>query len=316
MKRNLLATMLVGALLLAACGSSLVNEIEEQPSGAMGSEPAGTEPATTEAPGTEAPSGELPGTGEIDPGFANTLLDFEVQSFEGEVIGAVSDIIFNFETIGVDYILVELDADGRVVAAPWEALGLLQTGDSFSLQLLVEQTVLEGAPDFDVATLPEPGQLAADYDADLAAYWNAELAPTEEAEAVPEEDTETVIQGVALASEFIGANVTGGDGAALGTIEDVVIGAEAGSIAYVVINSGDSLVPVPGDLMGWDEASASFTLAVDVSVFASAPSFGVGEFPNTQESGWDADISLYWSNPDAAVPDTGGQATPQPTSAY
>lgn len=328
MKRTLLASLLVGALLLAACGPSPANEIEEQPRGAMGTEPASTqpagtepmatEPAATEPAATEPAGGELPGTGEIDPGLANTLMDFEVQNFEGEVIGAVSDIIFNLETKGVDYIVVELDADGRLVAAPWEAFGLLQSADSFSLQLLVEQAALDSAPDFDPASLPEAGRPAADYDADLASYWSAELAPADEGAAPTEEATDTALQGVALASEFIGANVGGTDGAALGTIEDVVIGAEAGSMTYVVINTGDSLVPVPGDLLGWDETSSSYILTVDAATLEAAPSFAAGEFPNTQESGWDAEVSLYWSNPDAALPDTGGQATPtpQPTSAY
>lgn len=182
MKRNLFATLLVGALLLAACGPpSLGNEVGTDD---MGEESMGTEGLSTEPMGTEmateagtsaatgeataaATEGEIPGTGEIDPGVATVLFEqqVEVHASDHTPVGTVDNLILDVNAGTVAYIVVATD-DGTLIAVPYADV----TWDTAGFFLLsVDVATFEGAPAFEGGEIPDTQQ--PDWDADIAAYW-------------------------------------------------------------------------------------------------------------------------------------------------
>jgi len=220
----LLSTLVLAALVLAACGggATSTNVVESPPP--ITAEATETMPATdmpTEA-ATEEPG--VPVTGDINPARLSNELDFMVVDQTGSQVGEVEDMILDLTNRNVAYVVV--NADGRSVAVPWTSL-TLQTGDTdaggavstpsgdatiapettgeatgeamegtattepgaatseatseagagvgmtgegvFVLQ--TDVSLLTGAPEFDMTTLPAMGQSADDWDADIRNFW-------------------------------------------------------------------------------------------------------------------------------------------------
>jgi sporulation protein YlmC with PRC-barrel domain len=107
-----------------------------------------------------------------------------VWSQDGEQIGDVEDMVLDLDNTRVAYVVVGtggfLDLGEREILVPWNSLQL-QTGtgdttggqqNAFILQGDLE--IFRNAPDFDLgANLPQAGQPAADWDADIRTYWES-----------------------------------------------------------------------------------------------------------------------------------------------
>jgi hypothetical protein len=118
----------------------------------------------------------------------------------------------------------------------------------------------------------------------------------------------TSIQGVALASQVIGAKVTigmqavvvpsTGTGSSSGTIDDLLVN-DAGTILYIVLRTnlsgGQTLIPVPLKFLQLDSDNA-FVLNVDPAMLQSAPSFSNGQLPDMSTSGWDSEFNSFWQS--------------------
>jgi sporulation protein YlmC with PRC-barrel domain len=91
-----------------------------------------------------------------------------------------------------------------------------------------------------------------------------------------------------------GSTVTGGS---QGTVQDVIFNPKTTAIQYLVVSLGsaDTWIPVPISLVGWDSANSQISLMVDANKLQGAPSFSSSQFPDTTTSGWDEQISSYWS---------------------
>lgn len=234
----LLSTLLLAALLLAACGA------EETQTGIPNTEiPTLTEePTATETPlatetgqvGDQTATPGIPVTGENDPSRLSNQLDFDVWNQEGEQVGDVNDMILNLDNSTVAYVIVGtggfLGIAERDILVPWNLLEVQTAGsggpagDQNAFILQADQALFENAPDFDLnATLPGRGEPAGDWDVDIRNYWETgTLPPT----AAPEDATATVspeettapeatetpgaaeLQGVARVSEVLGSTVT------------------------------------------------------------------------------------------------------------
>jgi hypothetical protein len=275
-----------------------------------------TEPAATEA---------IPPTGAIDPGRVSNLLDFGVFSQDGAQIGDVEDIILDFGEAYVDYVVV--NANGKTVPVPWDAVEVVSaqaqsktsgtpaasSGPQNDFILKVDQSAFDGAPEYDLTTLPALGENAEGWDSELASYWQGVLgaaggtpavSATETPAAIPETPSSgesmanmSGIQGVALASKLIGASVTVGGSQV--TVDDILIDSVSGDIKYVVFSlssgsSGETLIPVPLGVLGWDPSTQSFTVTTDLTTLSGAPTFTAESFPDTLQSDWDTEISSYW----------------------
>lgn len=197
-----LTTLVLAALLLTACGAEetsttapnttaspevppVTADVTATDDGTSGTQAAGTETVvptdTTTTPG-------IPVTGEDDPSRLSNQLDFTVWNQNGEQIGEVDDMVLDLDNTRVAYVVVGtggfLDLGEKEVLVPWDSLEL-QTGvgdatggepNAFILQ--TDQEIFNNAPDVDLtAMMPEAGQPAADWDAEIRAYWESGVVP-------------------------------------------------------------------------------------------------------------------------------------------
>lgn len=235
----LLSTLVLAALLLAACGA------EETGTGTPNTEvpPLTEEPVATETPlatetvmpGDLTATPGIPVTGENDPSRLSNQLTFDVWNQEGEQVGEVNDMILDLDNTRVAYVIVGtggfLGIGEKDVLMSWDRLEVQTAGsggpagDENAFILQVDQELFENAPDVDIdATLPGRGEVAGDWDVDIRTYWETGALP---ATALPEgtaaaDATATVspdaeateapgvvdLQGVALASDVLGSRVT------------------------------------------------------------------------------------------------------------
>jgi sporulation protein YlmC with PRC-barrel domain len=289
-------------------------------------EPLATEPVeTVEVTEALTETEVVPPTGLVDPGRLSNWLDFDVFSSEtDEQVGSVEDVVLDFDQEQVDYILVEvggfLGIGSKTVAIPYDRLQLQIAGEAgaddenaFIVQATAEE--LEQAPEFDAGLLPELGEPAADWDAEIESFWvggvTTEETPvatevaTEEpvaTEAVTEEPgavAEAELQGVILASDLLGMTLRNSDGDDIGQVEDVVVDPDTGEIRYLVISTNleeldGNWVAVPSQAFSVNADDDVLVLNVSQDVLVSAPNFGEDEFPDTSVEGWDADLETFW----------------------
>jgi sporulation protein YlmC with PRC-barrel domain len=358
-------------MLLAACAAEETSTVvpstdvpltTEEPTLEATEEPAGTETVAPTGEGT--PGAGIPVTGEEDPSRLSNQLDYDVWNQDGEQIGEVNDMIVDLGNSRVSYVIVGaggfLEIGERDVLVPWESLQLQTAagddaiGDENAFILQTDQETFENAPDVDVnAILPPLGEPADDWDIDIRNYWQSGVVPgtpsadgaavpdmtatvSPDATAVPDTGDTTMVselQGVVLASELLGFNITVGTGgvvtdnqvvgtpaatampdatATLSTdtdldtegqvtdvaIDDVIVDIDTGEILYIVINSifedGERLIPVPLSQFDWDANNGAFVLDVDSTLLQDAPFFADGQYPDMTVEGWDSDYSVYW----------------------
>ena len=142
----------------------------------------------------------------------------------------------------------------------------------------------------------------------------------EEADAV-EEPTPTPLPADArvtataiLASNLLGAEVVHGTlsgfaeagSETIGTVAEVIVDPVSGRTQHLVVEAGDQMaaagdwIPVPltqviVSRLATDTAGEDLVVQVEQDRLASAPSFQVGQFPDTTEPGWDAGVIEYWT---------------------
>ena len=366
-----LSTLTLVSMLLAACAAEETSTVvpstdvpltTEEPTLEATEEPAGTETVAPTGEGT--PGAGIPVTGEEDPSRLSNQLDYDVWNQDGEQIGEVNDMIVDLGNSRVSYVIVGtggfLEIGERDVLVPWESLQLQTaagddaTGDENAFILQTDQETFENAPDVDVnAILPPLGEPADDWDIDIRNYWQSGVVPgtpsadgaavpdmtatvSPDATAVPDAGDTTMVselQGVVLASELLGFNITVGTGGVVTddqvvgtpaatampdatatlttdtnsenqgqvtdvTIDDVIVDIDTGDILYIVINSifedGERLIPVPLSQFDWDANNGAFVLDVDSTLLQDAPFFADGQYPDMTVEGWDSDYSVYW----------------------
>lgn len=182
----LLSMLILVAVVLTACGggATSTNVVESPPPVTVDAteDMSGT---ATESPTEDGTMTETPGvpvTGDVNSARLSNQLDFTVWSQDGEQIGDVEDMVLDLDNTEVAYVVVGtggfLDLGEREILVPWDSLQLQTgTGDTTGGQqnafiLLTDLATFSNAPDFDLtANLPQMGQAADDWDADIRNYW-------------------------------------------------------------------------------------------------------------------------------------------------
>ena len=260
-KKLLLPLTVVFGLVLAACGTSGANNGTGTPviSGTMPGEsgtmigtaegtpmPGGTmegtttmmpvETGTSKSMGTGTPEGTavLPPTGNVDPGRVSNELQFDIYSQDGQQVGTVNDLILDFASSSVSYVVV--DTSSGTIPVPWDELSVstspmmpggtdtaLGTATETSMGagtvgenpdffvLKVDQSTFDAAPTIDLSTLPAIGESATGWDSQYTDYWNGQMGSTGMG-------TETSVPGTSTTTE-----------ATMGTTETMVPGATTSS---------------------------------------------------------------------------------------
>jgi sporulation protein YlmC with PRC-barrel domain len=150
-----------------------------------------------------------------------------------------------------------------------------------------------------------------------------EFEETEEGEEteVAEEPTPTplpedarVQASAILASNLLGAEVVHGEtteiaeagSETLGTVAEVILDPVSGRTQHLVIEAGEQMaaagdwIPVPLtqvliSRLATDITGEELVVQVEQERLAGAPSFEMGQLPDTTEPGWDAGVREYWT---------------------
>lgn len=257
--------------------------------------------------GTEA----IPSTGFIDPGRVSNLLDFNVYNQNDKQIGEVKDLVLNLGTPHVDYVILDtgkfLDLGGKLIAIPCEALTVVsakaQSASANAPQngfvLTVDQSKIDNAPEINLDKIPELGQQAEGWDADIQSYWQDILSAPANGTPAPSMAEQTGLSGVVLATKLLDINFQAPNGAASMSVNDVLVDMKSCEIKYVVLSAsstatGEKLIPLPLKILGWDATNKAFIPNVDPQALLQAPVFEAGKYPPTITPDWDANLRSYW----------------------
>lgn len=301
----LLGTLLIVSMVLAACGgeqtSTTVPGTNVPP---ITAESTMTEDGTTI---TETPDGTdttttpgVPVTGEDSTSRVTNLLDYDVWNQNGEQIGEVEDMVLDLDNSNVSYVVIEtggfLDLGDKTLLVPWNMLELqtpVSGGTENAFVLTADPEMLNNAPDVDLpAVLPERGQPADDWDADIRNFWESGVVPsaTEATEAPTEAATEEATTAPALTAT---PSTSSGTGTSQGAeLEGVVL---ASDILGATITIGQGT----GEGTGTAQATAAATSTVDAAASPAATlSTGTGTGTESTEGPTDATVEDIIVDPD------------------
>jgi sporulation protein YlmC with PRC-barrel domain len=103
------------------------------------------------------------------------------------------------------------------------------------------------------------------------------------------------------ASTIMGDEVCNRQDEKLGTIKDIMLDIQTGTIRYAVLSSGgfmgmgNHLFAVPWSAFELDTAHKRFILDVDVERLKAAPGFDKDAWPNMADSTWSSTIESYYA---------------------
>lgn len=86
----------------------------------------------------------------------------------------------------------------------------------------------------------------------------------------------------------------------LGTIQDLMLDTQNGTIRYAVLSSGgflgmgDRLFAIPWSALTLDRANKCFTLDVDTDRLKDAPGFDKDNWPSWSDPTWSASVDSYY----------------------
>jgi sporulation protein YlmC with PRC-barrel domain len=181
----------------------------------------------------------------------------------GAEIGTVKDFVLDLGAGRIVYAVGAFDRSkelsNKVFILPWEVVELDFETNSFALD--GGKTILEDAPSFALDTWPAlpPSQ----WGATVAAHWEKQLGDNFAA-------ANASVVALAKASELIGVPIKNVAGEEVGTIEELVMDPEVGSIAYAVLASEDKgesnstvFFALPWSTVQVKPAQRTFTVNVD-----------------------------------------------------
>jgi len=101
--------------------------------------------------------------------------------------------------------------------------------------------------------------------------------------------------------EVVGRKVVNGQGENLGKVEEVMIDAMPGRIAYAVLSFGgflgvgDKLFAVPWKALNYDPQQQAFVINADKKVLEKAPGFDKNNWPDMSDTNLRANIYSYYN---------------------
>jgi sporulation protein YlmC with PRC-barrel domain len=224
-----------------------------------------------------------------------SIVGHAVETRQGENVGHITDIVIDAVTGEVPYAVLGaggvLGLGDKLVAIPWWILHLAATAEPFRLQIPLEQ--LTNAPGFTKEQWPD--MEARHWRDAIHAYYGR---PPYGGKHLPPETPRTPIEQAQLPRRFLKASyvvqskVINPRGQQLGDIEEVVIEATAGTVAYTVLEFGGVLglgtkwFALPWQVLRQAEGLGTFTLDIDPEVLREASGFDKDRWPQqAQELG-------------------------------
>jgi sporulation protein YlmC with PRC-barrel domain len=234
---------------------------------------------------------------------ADEILDEDVMDSEGEEVGEIEYLMIDLQNGAVRYAIIELEDDDELLmeeetlsGIPWSALEFNRSGEEGYI-LNMTREAFQQAPKVTkegISELTKPLVLSQIYD-----YYMKPTAASEDAsdqgtqvdeqQATPSEQTAegTENQSYMLidrevitmvmppefktANQVVGTDIENMSGETIGEIDQMVIDADHGQIAYVLLAKGGFLgfgeewLPVPFGALTWSQDKTNFTLNVPES---------------------------------------------------
>ena len=294
----LLATLVLAAMLLVACGAEETSTSGTTPSPEVPpvtADTTATDDSTslteTVVPSTDTTTTpEIPVTGEEDASRLSNQLDFTVWNQNGEQIGEVDDMILHLDNTRIDYVIVGtggfLDLGEREILVPWNSLelqvgtGETTGGEPNAFILQADQELFNNTPDFDLNTLPEIGQPAGDWDSEIRAYWESGVVPSTPDPAATVDPNMTAT----TSSDTTQATATAGTGqatatAGTGQVEGMTL--QGAVLASEVLGTAINLSPGQGQGQVQATATVGTGQATATTDASQGSGQGVGNFEGT-----------------------------------
>src|ERR687884_478210 len=118
-----------------------------------------------------------------------------------------------------------------------------------------------------------------------------------------EDDQTPVTRRVVPASKLTGDRVRNSAGEDLGKIEEIVIDAATGQVAYAVLSFGgflgfgDKLFAVPWRSLTLNTRDHEFILNVDRARLENAPGFDRNNWPDMADASWGSQVEEFYGRP-------------------
>jgi sporulation protein YlmC with PRC-barrel domain len=102
-------------------------------------------------------------------------------------------------------------------------------------------------------------------------------------------------------ADLQGRQLTGDDGAKLGTVREVFIDLETGRVEFLIVEiaailgGGGKFHPLPWSMVTFDGASGCFRASMNKEALKAAPNYDRDQLSNPAY-GWDRQASEYFSN--------------------
>ena len=224
----------------------------------------------------------------------STIIGRAVENPHGNELGQISDVMIEATTGNVAYAVLTsggfVGLGGKLFAIPWRALQQPTSTKAFRLDMTEEQ--LKQAPGFDKDQWPDLedrhwGDTVHAYYGQPP-YWGQQLPPKTSREA-----EEQVPQRLLKASHVLKSEVMTPDGQWLGDIEEVVIDAAVGKVAYAVLSArekwlglGEEWFAIPWHTLQQSAGLGTFTLDVDKETLQKSPGFDKDNWPNRATTRW------------------------------
>ena len=247
---------------------------------------------------------------------ANRIQGSAVLSSSGQNLGTLTDIIVNYASGRIDLGLVSLNStaggtSGEIVPVPWSLLrssnqGTTQPGSTQPLAFVFtgDPAKLQGAPSFSQNNWPDVSQ--ASWRQNIYSYYGVTppIYP-------PSTTTSQMASQDVLVNKIRGSTVLSSSGQNLGTLTDITVNYNAGSIDLGLLSLNASaggtsgqLVPVPWNLMRASSQGAtpeaastqplSFVFTGDAGILHGAPSFSQNNWPDVNQPSWRQAVYSYY----------------------
>jgi sporulation protein YlmC with PRC-barrel domain len=231
-----------------------------------------------------------------------SLIGQAVESQQGKDLGDIEEVVIDAATGDLAYAVVAmgefLGMGGKLFAIPWHALQQPHAGEAFRLAMSEEQ--LKNAPSFDRSQWPDLedkhwGDAVHAYYGQ-APYWGKHLPP----KTAHDDTVAPVPHRLLRVAQVLQREVINARGQRLGDVEEVVIDAAAGTVAYAVLSVGEflglggKLLAVPWSALQQSAGLGTFRLDVDKEALQKAPGFDKNHWPDMADPRWSATIHAYY----------------------
>jgi sporulation protein YlmC with PRC-barrel domain len=249
-------------------------------------------------------------------GQVNRILGTPVMSTSGQNLGTLNNLIVNYTAGKVDLGVLSLNQSaggnsGQLVAVPWSTLHASnpESGSTqpFSFVFTGDPAKLQSAPSFSQNNWPDVSQ--ASWRKNIYSYYG--VTPPTYAESTGTATTSQTASQDVWANKIQGSAVLSSTGQNLGTLTDIIVNYNAGTIdlglASLNASAGGTsgqLVPVPWNLLRASSQGAtaeaastqplSFVFAGDATILHGAPSFSQNNWPNVNQPSWRQAVYAYY----------------------